>query len=172
MSSVAYAEDPPTGGGIRIRNGFSANAGFYKGTETIGATETDFSATLYGIDWRIGLKISPSLALYLDSHLSFGSVSAGSQDGLTGNFASAVIGEYTLPQRIFIGAGAGFGVLNNPSGPLVQVRAGWYPLAKSFDGPPIRRLNFAIDLRMYFADQNGARYDVTQVSLSVGYDRF
>ncbi len=172
MGSTAYADDPPTGGGMRLRNGFSLSAGFYLGTATAGTTETDFSAKMFGVDWRIGLKVSPSIAVYADTHVSFGEVSAGPEKGYTGNLAAAVIGEYTLPQRIFVGGGAGFGVLNNPSGPLVQARAGWYPLAKSFDGAPIRRLNVAIDMRLYFAEANGASYDVKQFSLTLGYDRF
>lgn len=87
--------------------------------------------------------------------------------GFTGRIASALVGEYELPMRLFIGAGAGYGVLNNPSGPLVGARVGYYPFEHP-EGSGIRRLNVAFDTRMYFVDG----YSVSNFALSFGYDRF
>ena len=157
-SSVAVAE--PT-----LRNGFSLSIGHEFGS---GPSES-FSGQLYGLDWRIGAKISDALAVYAHSHLSLGTAKIGAASGYTGNFAGAVVGEYTLPQRIFLGAGAGFGVLNNPSGPLAQLRVGYYPFESS-STEKARRLNVAFDARWYFpGDDIGT---VTHLAISVGYDRF
>jgi hypothetical protein len=159
------APDPvaPTSSG-GLRNGFSLSAGQEFGD----SNGTSISGQLFGVDWRIGAQINKSLGVYLHSHLSLGTVS-GAESGLTGNFATAVIGEYMLPMRLFFGGGAGYGVLNNPSGPLVQARVGYYPFEKSGDGKS-RRLNVALDARFYFV---GAPYSTfSHFALSIGYDRF
>lgn len=108
--------------------------------------------------------------MYLHSHLSFGSASEGNgASGVTGTFASALMAEYLLPMRVFVAGGAGFGVLNNPNGPLVAARAGYYPFKTTAVGKA-RRLNVALDYRSYFANQGYGT--VSQIQLSVGYDRF
>ena len=152
--------------GATLRTGFSLSLGQEFGS----GPSMGLSGQLYGVDWRIGAKINDALAVYLDTHLSFGTAKIGAASGVTSDFASAVIAEYTLPVRLFFGGGAGYGVLNNPSGPLVQLRAGYYPFAHS-SPDKARRLNVALDTRFYFADASTVGR-VTQVSLSIGYDRF
>ena len=151
--------------GATLRNGFSVSLG-----EEVGSgPSSGLSGELYGVDWRIGAKMSEQLAIYVDTHLSFGTASIGAFGGTTSNFAAALIGEYTLPMRVFVGAGGGYGVLNNPSGPLAQVRAGWYPM-EHHGTEKERRLNIALDGRFYFpGDMIGT---VSQISLTLGYDRF
>jgi hypothetical protein len=165
VATPAPAAVPAQSSGPTLRNGFSLSVG-----EEVGSgPSSGRSGQLYGVDWRIGAKISDALAVYADTHLSFGTAKIGGASGVTGNFATAVIGEYTLPMRVFVGGGAGYGVLNNPSGPLAQFRVGWYPSAQSEPGTS-RRLNIALDSRFYFAgDQVGT---VSQISLTLGYDRF
>ena len=170
MSSTAFADGGvPTGGGLGLRNGFSLNAGIYRGS--IDPGDIDISATMFGLDWRIGLKLSPSLAIYLNSHLSIGPQKLGAQDDIAANLSSAAIVEYTLPQRVFFGLGGGYAVVDNPTGVMIQGRAGWYPLAKSFEQVH-RRLNVALDLRYFMLSEGGQDAKITQVSLSIGYDRF
>jgi hypothetical protein len=170
-STVAPAAAPApaeSSGGATFRNGFSLSAGEEFGTTT---AMQSFSGQLFGLDWRIGAQINKSFGVYLDSHLSFGTVGPekGSGGGVTGNLASALMAEYTLPMRLFVGAGGGYGVLNNPNGPLLAARVGYYPFAKTSEGKS-RRLNVAIDSRFYMVgDPYGT---VTQISLSLGYDRF
>ena len=177
LSSVALADESTTAvapeptpaptSGMTLRNGFSLSVG----EEFATIQNMSLSGQLYGVDWRIGAQINPKLAAYVDTHLSFGTAAIGTASGVTGNFATAVIGEYTLPMRIFAGGGAGYGVLNNPHGPLVQVRAGWYPFeAKGMD--KMRRLNVALDSRFYFVSDAASSVTVTQLSLTLGYDRF
>lgn len=154
--------------GIGFRNGFSASLG--EEFATVGSTS--FSAALYGIDWRIGATINPAISVYLHSHLSFGKGDfSGGGSGYTGNFASAIVGEYQLPMRIFFAGGAGYGVLNNPSGPMVEVRAGYYPFAHA-GSDTARRFNVAVDGRWYFVSSGGSSLTMTHIALSIGYDRF
>jgi hypothetical protein len=167
-STAAPAAPAESSDGVTLRNGFSLSAGEEFGTTT---QMQSFSGQLFGVDWRIGAQINKAFAVYLDSHLSFGTVgpAQGSGGGVTGNFASALMGEYTLPMRLFVGAGGGYGVLNNPNGPLLAARVGYYPFANTAQGKS-RRMNIALDTRFYMVgDPYGT---VSQVSLSLGYDRF
>ncbi|MGE0871102.1 MAG: hypothetical protein AB7P03_21235 [Kofleriaceae bacterium] len=162
--ATAAAPIAAPSGGPTLRNGFSLSAGQEWGS----GPSSGLSGQLYGADWRIGAKLD-ALSVYLHSHLSIGTAHIGALSGLTGNFAGALIVDYTLPQGVFIGGGGGYGVLNNPSGPLGQLRAGWYPFGHSSDGKA-RHLNVALDARWYFAGE--AVGTVTHVALSLGYDRF
>ena len=151
--------------GMRLRNGFSFSAGQEYGS----GPSSGFSASLFGGDWRIGAQIDDLHAVYLHTHLSFGKGAIDGAEGYTGNFAAALIAERMLPMRFFVGGGGGYGVLNNPDGPLAQLRAGWYPFEQN-SNTKVRRLNVALDGRWYFAgEQIGT---VTHVALTVGYDRF
>ncbi|MCA9678279.1 MAG: hypothetical protein H6709_01875 [Kofleriaceae bacterium] len=70
---------------------------------------------------------------------------------------------------VFVGAGGGYGVLNNPSGALLEARVGYYPF-KTHAAGKVRRLNVALDYRAYFANQGYGT--VSHIALSLGYDRF
>ena len=165
-SSVAFADDPAvtasTGG---LRNGFSLSAGQEFGGDR------DISGTMLGVDWRIGARINDPVSIYLHSHLSFGSASEnnGANSGVTATMAAALVGEYRLPMNVFVGAGGGYGVLNNPKGPLLEARVGYYPLKTAATGK-VRRLNVALDYRMFMANQGYG--NVNHVAVSLGYDRW
>jgi hypothetical protein len=165
VSAPAPAPQPPPDDGMRLRNGFSLSAGQEWGS----GPSSGFSAQLFGFDWRIGGQITDQVGIYVDTHLSLGNGEIGAASGSTGNFAIALMGEYTLPQRIFVAGGGGYGVLNNPDGPMGQVRVGWYPF-ETHATSKVRRLNVAVDARWYFpGEQIGT---VTHLALTAGYDRF
>jgi hypothetical protein len=163
--ATTAAPAPSSDDGVHFRNGFSLSAGEEFGS----GPSSGLSGQLFGADWRIGARIAGDWAVYADTHLSLGTAKIGGTGGVTGNFAIAALGERALPGRTFVAAGGGYGVLNNPSGPLVQARAGWYIF--QHDAPTVsRRLNVAIDARWYFA--GGDVGTVTQIALTLGYDRF
>ena len=108
-----------------------------------------------------------ALVCVLTSGCSFREM--GGNSGATGTFASALMGEYTLPMRLFVAGGAGYGVLNNPSGPIVAARVGYYPFKTEAVGKK-RRLNVSLDYRAYFASDGYGT--VSQVQFTLGYDRF
>lgn len=159
-------EPPPRG--ATLRNGFSLSVGQEFGTSNIG---NEFSGQLYGVDWRIGMQINKAIGVYLNTHMSLGSISNNNVSGYTGNFATAITGEYTLPMRLFLGAGAGYGVLNNPSGPLVGFRVGYYPF-ETTSAEKKRRLNIALDTRLYFVSAGAETITMKHIAVSIGYDRF
>jgi hypothetical protein len=165
LSTPAPAPTPaPEPSSSGLRNGFSLSAGQEFGGDR------DISGTMFGVDWRIGWRVNQPISVYLHSHLSFGSATEGNgASGVTGTFASALMAEYLLPMRVFVAGGAGYGVLNNPSGMLIEARAGYYPFENKSAGKS-RRLNVALDYRSYFANQGYGR--VNHVALSLGYDRF
>jgi|JI10StandDraft_1071094.scaffolds.fasta_scaffold09456_7 hypothetical protein len=164
---TAAPPPPAAASGARLRNGFSLSIGQEFGTSSF---DKDYSGQLYGVDWRIGAQVSDALGVYLHSHLSLGSIRTDNVSGYTGNFATALTGEYTLPMRLFVGAGVGYGVLNNPSGPLVGVRVGYYPFAHTGPGKA-RRLNVALDTRLYFVSAGGESITMKHIAVSIGYDR-
>ncbi len=164
---TAAPPPPAAASGARLRNGFSLSIGQEFGTSSF---DKDYSGQLYGVDWRIGAQVSDALGVYLHSHLSLGSIRTDNVSGYTGNFATALTGEYTLPMRLFVGAGVGYGVLNNPSGPLVGERVGYYPFAHTGPGKA-RRLNVALDTRLYFVSAGGESITMKHIAVSIGYDR-
>ncbi len=161
-------ESPPPERGATFRNGFSLSVGQEFGTSNIG---NKFTGQLYGVDWRIGMQINKAIGVYLHSHMSLGSIATNNMSGYTGNLATALTAEYTLPFRVFLGAGAGYGVLNNPSGPLVGFRVGYYPFATT-SSEKKRRLNIALDTRLYFVSAGAESITMKHVAVSIGYDRF
>ncbi len=166
VPAVAPAPTPRARSGFR--NGFSMSVGQEFGTTN---TNVDVSGQLYGFDWRIGARLATEWSIYLQTHLSLGTanISTGAE-GYTGNLAAAFMGERDLPGRTFVAVGGGYGVLNNPSGPLFAARAGWYPMPHS--AGVARRLNLALDARFYFVEAGGETLTMNHVAVSLGYDRF
>jgi hypothetical protein len=160
----APAPPPPPALGTHLRNGFSLSLG-----EEVGSgPSSGFTGQLYGVDWRIGAKLAGPYSVYADTHLSLGTGQLNGASGYTGNFAFAVLGERELPANTFVAAGGGYGVLNNPSGMLAQLRGGMN--LGGDDSQVMRRWNVALDARFYFAGD--AIGTVSQISLTLGYDRF
>ncbi|MBV8757370.1 MAG: hypothetical protein JO257_08855 [Deltaproteobacteria bacterium] len=164
MTAPAPPPPPVAEPGTHLRNGFSASLG-----EELGSgPSSGLTGQLYGLDWRIGAKLAGPWSVYADTHLSLGTAKIGAASGYTGNFAFAMMGERELPAKTFVAAGGGYGVLNNPSGLLAQLRGGIN--LGGDDSQVSRRWNVALDARFYFAgDQIGT---VSQISLTLGYDRF
>ena len=165
-AQVAAQATAPTDG-MRLRNGIS-----FSGGEEVGSgPSSGFSAALYGLDWRIGAQINNDWAVHAQTHLSFGSGGVGGITGYTGNFCETLMVERMLLDRFFVGAGGGYGVLNNPSGPVLQVRLGGYPLMTTDANEARRRgLLIGVDYRAYFAGELIGT--VSQISVAIGYEKF
>jgi hypothetical protein len=122
---------------------------------------------MFGVDGRLGVQWSNWLAVYAQPHLTFGSL--GGPSGATGTFSVAGMAEVTLMDRVFAGAGFGYGVFNNPSGAMFQARAGGYPLmGRGANGIRRKGLMVGVDLRTVFL--TGATGVL--VLGSVGYEAF
>lgn len=155
FGATASAQPPPTAAsavpgaldGPRFRWGISAAGGLEKVSVV--------SGPMFGIDSRLGLQLNDLLGFYAQAHLSFGSLSTEAGGigitGFTGTFTAAAIAEATLFDRLFAGAGVGYGLLNNPSGFMFQARLGGYPLmGRAANGVRRRGLMLGVDLRTIF----------------------
>ena len=164
-ATAAAAAAVAPAGGLRFRSGISLGGGIEKVSVVSGG--------MYGLDARFGAQLSDLLGIYMQPHLSFGSLSgqAGGAgvSGATGTFSIAAIAEATFMDRLFAGAGLGYGVLNNPSGPMFQARAGGYLLTtRGEDGIRRKGLMAGVDLRTIFV--NGATGVL--VIASIGYEKY
>lgn len=145
--------------GVRFRFGIAGGGGFMTG----------LSSTLVygGGDLKLGAQINDMLAVYAVPQLGYyttdGVVVGG---GLVG--ASAVV-DVTLIDRFFVGAGVGYAILNNLSGPELHLRAGGYPIMVRSD-EKIRRkgLMLGVDFRVHFLD--GAT--IVAPTFNIGYEAF
>jgi hypothetical protein len=165
-----YALQPSAPAGSRVDGmRFRGAAALSVGGERVG--NADFKATLIGFDARLGLQVNDLLGIYAMPHVSFGPAKERGISGFTGTVAMMVMADITLFDALFFGAGFGYGVMNNPSGPALGFRVGGYPL-KSVDEYKARRrgLALAFDMRTYFL---GGFYGTgIQYMFSVGYEAF
>lgn len=150
--------------GVRFRGGVSAVAG--------GMFISDYSGFLAGVDGRLGLQINDLIGVYAVPHLTFGPVSTGAGavqvSSVIGVFSATGVVDATFIDQVFVGGGAGFGVVNNPSGPVIHFRAGGYPLMGDGDGARRKGLMLGADLRLFVL--SGAT--VMQVTGGIGYEAF
>jgi hypothetical protein len=153
--------------GPRFRGGVAFTAGVQ------GLPQHDYTATMFGVDARFGVQINNLIGIYAMPHLSFGS--SGSLFSSTGTFNAIVMADVTLFDALVAGAGLGYGVFNNPSGPMVAFRVGGYPLKSvSEDRPRRKGLMISLETRLTFiGDHNGFPYGTGyQVMGAVGYEAF
>lgn len=150
--------------GARFRGGVSGGGGFWTGG--------NLTAGLGGADGRLGVQINHYLAVYGQMHFSGGVVSGGGRSGGTGVFAGSGLVEATLFHRLFIAAGGGGGILNNPAGGMLHFRLGGYPLM-GFGEHGARRkgLMVSADLRLVFLSGLGS-FTAVMPFFSVGYEAF
>jgi hypothetical protein len=141
------------------------------GLEKVTSGGTDFSATMYGVEGRLGLQLNNSLAIYAQPYLAFGSFGEGIF-GATGTFSTTVLADYTLADRLSLGGGLGYGYYNNPSGPVFHARAGFYPLVGHAEADAARRkgLVIGVDFRYFVL---GSGYTGTYLmTAGIGYEKF
>lgn len=158
----APAEAASRGGdGTRFRFGVSGGGGLLL---------WDGPALKYGgVDLRLGLQINELIGIYVQPQLGFYAGEFGGVTGVGGLLGGSILADFTFADRLFAAAGAGFALLNNPSGPEIHLRAGGYPLASS-GGENGRRkgLMLGVDVRMHFV--SGSTFFAP--TLCIGYESF
>ena len=152
-ATEAPADESADADRSRFRFGINGAAGL----ESVSQSGVSASGAMFGLDVRLGWQFSRMLAVYLQPHLSFGSLSASgggaTVSGGTGTFVGTIMGEATFLDRFFAGAGIGYGVFNNPSGFALDLRAGGYPLAsRNENGGRRKGLMAGVDFRTVFLD--------------------
>lgn len=145
--------------GVRFRGGISGGAG----AEIL----TGGTTIMGGVDGRVGVQINHLIGVYAQPQLSFGSF--GGALGITGTFTTTAVVDFTFIDHLLVGAGGGFGVFNNPTGPVVHLRAGGYPLmGHGEDGIRRKGLMLAFDMRLGFITGDTVVYPMG----SIGYEAF
>lgn len=165
-AAIPETKAPPTSeagaDGGRFRFGVALGAGplFADGIDM----------TYYGADLRFGWQLSDALAVYAQPQLGYYKLDGASAlFGSGGLIGASVVADYTLFDRAFLGAGVGYGILNNPSGAEIHLRAGGYPLMWRSDTKIRRRgIMLGVDFRMHFLDG----YTFVAPTFNVGYDAF
>jgi len=151
----------------RFRFGINAMVG----PETISQDGASSSATMFGVDLRLGWQLNDMFAVYAQPHLSFGTF--GGLLGSTGTYVGTVMGEATFMDRFFVGAGLGYGVFNNPSGFAIEARAGGYPLMGfGAEGGRRKGLMVGVDFKNVFLSQNGVSANGMMITGTIGYEAF
>lgn len=162
-SEQAAASSSETGAeGGRFRFGVAAGGG------PLSADGLDL--TYYGVDLRFGWQLSDAIGVYAQPQLGYYKLDGASAlFGSGGLIGASVVADYTLMDRFFFGGGFGYGILNNPSGGEIHLRAGGYPLmGRSDDRPRRKGLMLGIDLRFHFVEG----YTFVAPTFNVGYDAF
>jgi hypothetical protein len=150
------------GDGGRFRFGVAAGAG---------PLSTDgLSLTYYGVDLRFGWQISDNLGVYAQPQLGYYKLDGASAlFGSGGLIGTSVLADYTLFDRVFVGGGVGYAILNSPSGAELHFRVGGYPLMSRSDTKIRRRgLMLGLDFRLHFVEG----YTFVAPTFNIGYDAF
>lgn len=161
---AAPAEDGAKDG-VRFRFGVAVGGGAFFADK--------FTAGLGGLDIRLGVQINNYLGVYAQPHLSFGAATVNNISGGTGVAGGSALVDLTLFNRMFVGAGGGGGVINNPAGPMLHFRLGGYPImGLGENGYRRKGLMVGADVRIYFVTNGAASLTVIQPMFMVGYEAF
>lgn len=160
-SSSSQALPPESTDGTRFRFGVTAGGGLM--------LWNGYTFNYGGVDLRFGAQINDELAIYAQPQLG---VYVETIDGITGTgglLGTSFLAEYTFIDRIFVGAGPGFAVLNSPSGFELHLRAGGYPImSKSSQKSRRKGMMLGLDFRLHFVQ--GATF--VAPTFNIGYEAF
>ncbi|MBW2460780.1 MAG: hypothetical protein JRH11_03980 [Deltaproteobacteria bacterium] len=122
-----------------------------------------------GADVRLGVQINQLIGIYAQPQLGFYSGTWSGSTGVGGLVGISAGADFTFFDRLFVGAGAGYGVLNNPSGFELHFRLGGYPLMGGGVTRARRKgLMVGVDIRVHFLD--GATFFAP--TFAIGYEAF
>lgn len=154
--------------GTRFRFGVSGGPGFFTVKPESGTGKVGFAYG--GVDLRFGAQINDLVGVYGQPTLGY--YSAGDTQFLAvGGLLGLAAGvDITLIDRVFVGAGIGYTIYNNPAGVSPLLRVGVYPLV-SRSAAKVRRkgLMLGADLRVTkLADLKS----IVMPTLNLGYEAF
>lgn len=156
------------GDGTRFRFGVSGGPGIFTVKPEQGTGKVSF--TYGGVDLRLGAQINDLVGVYAQPTLGYYTASDTGLLGVGGLLGVAAAVDFTFIDRIFVGAGVGYTVYNNPAGVSPLLRVGGYPLV-SRSTEKIRRkgLMLGIDLRM--TKLEGLK-SIVMPTFNIGYEAF
>jgi hypothetical protein len=151
----------PPRDGVRFRGGVALTGG--------GLFVDGYALGLGGIDGRIGVQINNLIGVYAQPYLTFGGGQVAGATGVTGTVGSDVIVDFTFLDQIFVGAGAGAGIIGSLVAEQAHLRVGGYPVvARGLNGIRRKGLMIGADLSVHFT--SGAV--IMQPMVSIGYEAF
>jgi len=154
--------------GTRFRFGVSGGAGFFTAASEVGSAKV--SCTYYGADLRLGAQVNNMIGVYAQPTLGYYSADVSGALAAGGLLGLAVAADVTFIDRLFVGAGIGYTVYNNPAGISPLLRFGGYPLMTRSDQKARRKgLMASVDLR--FTSLEGLK-TIVMPTFNLGYEAF
>lgn len=165
-SESATSNAAPDGG--RFRFGVAGGMGFFTAASEVGNAKV--SCTYYGTDLRFGAQINHMFGVYAQPTLGYYSANGGGALAAGGLLGVAAIADATFIDRLFVGAGLGYTIYNNPAGLTPILRFGGYPLMSRSDERARRKgLMVGVDLR--FTSLEGLK-TIVMPTFNLGYEAF
>jgi hypothetical protein len=147
--------------GVRFRGGVSGGGG--------GLFLENYTMGIGGFDGRVGVQINDLIGVYAQPQVGVYGGDLGGIGGIGGLAGASVVVDFTFLDQIFVGAGGGFAILNNPLAGELHLRAGGYPLmGYGEDGVRRKGLMLSADVRMFFLEG----YVLLSPTASIGYEAF
>lgn len=155
--------------GVRFRGAIAAAGG----AEFGGTGANSFAIGMGGLEGRVGVQISNLVGLYVAPYLAFGGGDIGGITAVTGTAGVSLLVDFTIADRFFIGVGGGYGVLNNPHGPVIHARLGGYPvMGVGEDGYSRNGLVLSLEARVFLPSFGGEVIPIGQMMGCIGYEVF
>jgi hypothetical protein len=154
--------------GMRFRFGVAGGMGFFSAADEAGSQKV--SCTYYGTDLRFGAQVNNLIGVYAQPTLGYYSVNGSSGLGSGGLMGFSVVADATFIDRLFVGAGVGYTVYNNPGGITPILRVGGYPLMSKSD-VKARRKGLMVGADLRFTSLDGLK-TIFMPTFNVGYEAF
>jgi len=169
--AAAPAATPASTGvedGLRFRFGVSGGIGFFSAASEAGNDKV--SCTYYGSDLRFGAQVNNLIGVYAQPTLGYYSVNGSGGLAAGGLLGFSVIADATFLDRLFVGAGIGYTVYNNPGGITPILRVGGYPLMSRSE-QKARRKGLMVGADLRFTSPDGLK-TIVMPTFNVGYEAF
>ena len=169
--AAAPAAAAPNGGvadGVRFRFGVAGGIGFFSAASEVGSDKV--SCTYYGSDLRFGAQVNNLIGVYAQPTLGYYSVNGSGGLGAGGLLGFSVVADATFLDRLFVGAGLGYTVYNNPGGITPILRVGGYPLMSRSE-QKARRKGLMVGADLRFTSLDGLK-TIVMPTFNVGYEAF
>ena len=154
--------------GVRFRFGVGGGIGFFSAANEVGTDKV--SCTYYGADLRLGAQVNNLIGVYAQPTLGYYSVNGSGGLGAGGLVGFSVVADATFIDRLFVGAGLGYTVYNNPGGITPILRVGGYPLMSRSE-QKARRKGLMVGADLRFTSLDGLK-TIVMPTFNVGYEAF
>jgi hypothetical protein len=166
--AAAAAANGGVADGARFRFGVAGGIGFFSAANEVGSEKV--SCTYYGTDLRFGAQVNNLIGVYAQPTLGYYSVNGSGGLGAGGLMGFSVVADATFIDRLFVGAGVGYTVYNNPGGITPILRVGGYPLMSRSD-LKARRKGLMVGADLRFTSLDGLK-TIFMPTFNVGYEAF